>query len=132
MPSAFAPCRACGKPVYVGARRCPNCRALTSWRSRLRSKSFLLLILLLAALIIADIALYGWPGQSKPRANNRSQAPGLPARAAALPVRAENTASIRAARPFDKNPSISVMVDLPFESPETSPRTDGGSGTADS
>ena len=66
MPSAFAPCRACGKPVYVGAKRCPNCRAPTSWRVRVKAMSFPLLVFALIALVIVDIALFGWPDQSGP------------------------------------------------------------------
>ena len=95
MPSAFAPCRACGKPVYVGAKRCPNCRAPTSWRVRARAMSFPLLVLALIALVIVDIALFGWPDQSVPRttagsgpttgpaANSLPQAHALPAPPAA-------------------------------------------------
>jgi predicted nucleic acid-binding Zn ribbon protein len=58
MPSAYAPCRACGKPVYVGAKRCPNCRAATSWRSRLRMHVFAVAILAIFAIIAAYVALH--------------------------------------------------------------------------
>ncbi len=57
MPSAFVPCRACGKPVYVGAKRCPNCRVPTSWRSRLRSFPFAVVILAMVAIVVVDVAL---------------------------------------------------------------------------
>jgi uncharacterized OB-fold protein len=58
MPSAYAPCRSCGKPVYVGAKRCPNCRAPTSWRSRLRSHVFSVSILAIAAIVMVYVALH--------------------------------------------------------------------------
>jgi len=83
MPSAFVPCRACGKPVYVGAKRCPSCRAPTSWRGHLRSNSLPLLILALLALFIVGVALYEWADQTKSGASNRDKASGLPAPPAA-------------------------------------------------
>jgi len=58
MPSAFVACRACGKPVYVGAKRCPNCRAPTSWRSRLRGHVFAVSIVAMAAIVLLYIALH--------------------------------------------------------------------------
>jgi hypothetical protein len=57
MPSAFVPCRACGKPMYVGARRCPNCRAPSSWRDRLRPLGYAAAIFALGALAMAYLAL---------------------------------------------------------------------------
>lgn len=114
MPPAFAPCRACGKPVFAGAKRCPNCRAATSWRARLQSISFPLLILALVALIIVGVALHGWPDQTgaeanaRPGASHRPQVSGLPPPPAAgnrsrpplsdLPRTAPGTASAGAAQ----------------------------------
>jgi predicted nucleic acid-binding Zn ribbon protein len=85
MPSDFKSCRACGEPVYAGAKRCPNCHALTLWRNRLRSKTFSLLTLALVALAIIGVLLYGWPNETTSEAttgtgaSNRPQAPGVPA-----------------------------------------------------
>lgn len=89
MSSGFKPCRACGEPVFVGAKRCPNCRAVTSWRGRLPSISFPLLILALVAFIIAGVTLYGRPDQTGAEAttgqgeSDRPQASGLPPPASA-------------------------------------------------
>ena len=89
MSSGFKPCRACGEPVFVGAKRCPNCRAVTSWRGRLPSISFPLLILALVALIIVGVTLYGRPDQTGAEAttgqgeSDRPQASSLPPPASA-------------------------------------------------
>jgi hypothetical protein len=64
----------------VGARRCPNCRAPTSWRSRLRSNLLPFLVLVLFALIALYAALYVWPEQKV--TGIRRQESGLPAPAA--------------------------------------------------
>lgn len=58
MPSAFVICRSCGNRVYVGAKRCPNCRAPTSWRSRLRRHVFAVLILATIAIGLVYLALH--------------------------------------------------------------------------
>jgi len=58
MPSSFTTCRFCGKPVYVGAKRCPNCRAATSWRIRLRRHVFAVSILVAAAFAMIYFALH--------------------------------------------------------------------------
>ncbi|MBE0622356.1 MAG: zinc ribbon domain-containing protein [Burkholderiales bacterium] len=85
MPSDFQSCRACGEAVYVRAKRCPNCGAPTSWRTRLRSKAFPLLILTLVALVVVGVLLYGWPDETVPEATVSSEL-GNPPQASALPM----------------------------------------------
>jgi len=87
VPSAFTSCRACGKPVYVGAKRCPNCHAATSWRSRLRSNLYPLLVLALFVLVVVYAALYYilWSDQTGTSSQRQESAPPAPTAHTATP-----------------------------------------------